>query len=381
MGRQSQQEAQQSGGLAAVAPHSKGGSPVRSSLQAPVQLPAQEERAWVAALCRISASACSPGFGSVTVPGDPAAPNANLARRVIDFCQVVATRWPLLGEPSLVPLPGAGSTLRVDPHCDFWAKGRNRYLQALDSYIRFLEISQPESQEALRRELLADLGFHIHEEFVAEAEEAALLRHWSPGAPAFGQGCEEAGSRRRFFHYGPVLQRRTERSRKSALGVVPCRFGAMPPPVVAMDLAGRIRAKAAGLGDRALGLDQLYVNYYSASARACIDFHHDNPKSMRGLVAGLSLASACELHLLALDPELGQRSIVVHLPRRSLYLMSGLSRYHLQHGIPAVRADRLSLTFRSVDRDCEDRALWRREWGRLPPEEVANAHWPMLPPE
>mmetsp|Transcript_28380 Transcript_28380/g.85645 ORF Transcript_28380/g.85645 Transcript_28380/m.85645 type:complete len:156 (-) Transcript_28380:126-593(-) len=154
----------------------------------------------------------------------------------------------------------------------------------------------------------------------------------------------------------------------------------MPPVVSKMGLAARIRERATGLGDRFLGLDQLYVNHYKAADRARIDFHHDNPKSMRGLVAGVSLGGACELQLQALDPELARRTALVPLPRRSLYLMSGLSRYHLQHGIPAIREDRVSLTFRTVDRDCEDRALWRREWAELPPEEAANAHWPLLPP-
>lgn len=296
---------------------------------------------------------------------------------MIDFCSIVGTRWPELGEPSLGPLPGAGSTLCVDPSCDFWTRGRGQYLRALDRYIRFME---GPSEQAVCRELLADLGFHVHEDFVTEAEEAELASYWSPGGPAYSQGCGEARSRRRFFHYGPVLQLRTERSKKSTLGIVPCQMGAMPPVVRAMDLVGRIRAKAAGLGDRALELDQLYVNYYSAAERARIDFHHDNPKSMRGVVAGLGLGSACELQLLPLDPELGRRVIAVPLPRRSLYLMSGLSRYHLQHGIPPAGADRVSLTFRTVDRDCEDRALWRRQWRALPKEEAANAHWPLLPP-
>ena len=42
------------------------------------------------------------------------------------------------------------------------------------------------------------------------------------------------------------------------IGLIPSRFGAMPPLVQRMDLRGRIRARCAGLGDRSLALDYCY---------------------------------------------------------------------------------------------------------------------------
>ncbi|CAJ1345991.1 unnamed protein product [Effrenium voratum] len=142
-----------------------------------------------------------------------------------------------------------------------------------------------------------------------------------------------------------------------------------------MDLRARIRDKAKGLGDKALSLDQLYVNSYDEAT--CIDFHHDNVRSMGPVIAGLSLESGAELRLRA--PDVEERYVVLKLPPRSLYLLSGISRYHLQHAIPPATRHRLSLTFRTLCRT--DRQKWRRRWAEIPKEEAVNAHWPLLPPE
>merc|ERR1712118_93741 len=129
-----------------------------------------------------------------------------------------------------------------------------------------------------------------------------------------------------------------------------------------------------------LKLDQLYVNHYSAKFCSGIGFHHDNPKTMMGIIAGISLGTSCELHLIAPDKELGQSlPMVLQLPPRSLFIMSGLSRYHLQHGILGLAGDRLSLTFRTVNLACAERSLWQRNWADLSTEEASNAHWPLLP--
>ena len=127
--------------------------------------------------------------------------------------------------------------------------------------------------------------------------------------------------------YGPVLQLQTQGTCKSTLGIIPGRCGTFPPLVDRMGLTARIRCKASDLGDKFMGFDQLYVNFYDATEDARIDYHHDNPRTMRQVVAGLSLGSSCDFHLLPLDRELGQVPSVVKLRPRSLYLMSGLSRY------------------------------------------------------
>ncbi len=95
-----------------------------------------------------------------------------------------------------------------------------------------------------------------------------------------------------------------------------------------------------------------YTNHYTIRNRGRIDFHHDHHTTMMGVVAGVSLGSACELRLRVPDPGFRRAPFHVHLPRRSLYLMTGLSRWHLQHGIPSLMGDRVSLTFRTVDPGC-----------------------------
>lgn len=127
--------------------------------------------------------------------------------------------------------------------------------------------------------------------------------------------------------------------------------------------------------------DQLYVNYYSSIENAHIDFHHDHHTCMRGVVAGISLGSACEFQLRPSESAaLRAQPLRIQVPRKSAFLMTGLSRWHLQHAIPMHKQDRISLTFRTVDRTAvPDGHLWDREWSELTAEEQANAHWPLVP--
>lgn len=357
------------------------GQAVRVSFDACRQ-PTDEDRVFIASCNRLSKSQSSPGFGDTVPAGieDPVPPSSGHCRRVLDFAQVAAARWPDFGQLSVFRRL-SGATV-VDHSCEFWRAGRKRYLEALARYITACrdDFGGTAEQEARRSTLLADLGFHVHGGFVSEVEEEELLSYWSQNGPVYALGSTEARTARRFFHYGPVLVRNTQGSTKSTLGIVPAQCGALPPPVLRMGLPARIRQRAANLGDRFMAFDQLYVNHYSSRVGARIDLHHDNPRTMRQVIAGVSLGGACELLLVAPDRELGQEPIRVLLPRCSLYLMSGLSRYHLQHGIPAVGEDRFSLTFRTLDRDCADRALWKRAWPAVSPEEADNAHWPLLPP-
>ncbi|CAK9109294.1 Hypothetical protein (Fragment) [Durusdinium trenchii] len=281
------------------------------------------------------------------------------AQRQWAFARAAAERWPSLGE--LRSLQGRDECLDVE--CPFWKAGQARYASVLQCYFSALERCE---DTAKRDALLLDLGFHMVEDFLSEEEEAALLRYWSPEGPIFPLGTEETYSRRRFFHYGPILPKETKGTSKSTLNVIPSVFGAMPPLVETLRLRPRLRAAAQSTGltveEASLGFDQMYVNYYDTSINSYIDFHHDHQSCMLGTVAGISLGSACQLQL---KPLRQRKGLSIELPRRSLFFMSGLSRWHLQHAIPELFADRLSLTFRTVDRSCGRAEQWKRTWEQL----------------
>ncbi|CAJ1440071.1 unnamed protein product [Effrenium voratum] len=303
--------------------------------------PSEQDRALVQCVNRACAVTGCSGFGSTGNPENP---------KLEHFAQL------------------ASKGGQVDAWED-WEGSQQQYLFALSRYWPALK-ADPTGE--LR--LWEDLGLHLHLDFITQEEEKQLLDYWAPGSDVYEQGTCEAKSGRRFFHYGAVLQRKTRDTTKSTLGTIPCELGALPELVCKMDLRARIRDKAKGLGDKALSLDQLYVNSYDEAT--CIDFHHDNVRSMGPVIAGLSLESGTELRLRA--PDVDERYVVLKLPPRSLYLLSGISRYHLQHAIPPATRHRLSLTFRTLCRT--DRQKWRRRWAEIPKEEAVNAHWPLLPP-
>lgn len=329
-----------------------------------------EERRWMRELNSLSASFSSSGFGDFG--GKPA---QEKLERQAQFLRAAAARWPHFGSLLLRD----GSVVRA---CSFWKRGRSEYFRVLGRYAEAIACGP----EAEKRSLLTDLGFHLCDGFVSEEEEAEMTQYWGPRSELYGAGACERFSRRRFFNYGPVLPRAVEGSTKSTLAVIACAFGGMPELVDDMRLMQRMASfMAQRLNDEHhVSFDQLYVNHYDASLGAHIGFHHDNHLSMRGVIAGVSLGSGCTLRLRAADdPVDGQLAacIGVTLPRRSAYIMSGLSRWHLQHGIPEVKSDRTSLTFRAVDRACaRDQRHWERRWTELSLAERRNAQWPCLPP-
>jgi len=336
----------------------------------------------VAELNQLSIDHSSAGFGH------PGRLVVSKARRQLAFASSAWMRWPDLGGGDLrTTNTEEWRMAKVDPSCAFWKAGQQRYLSALTSYmdaLRSLSLA-PEVQ----RELLGDLGFHMVQDFVTEEEEAELLRYWAPSGPVFPFGSIEQFSGRRWFNYGPILPRTTEGTAKSTLTVIPAKLGEMPPVVLRQRLRQRIRALAGeliGLPDNPAldgqyDFNQMYVNYYDCTAKANIEFHHDNHTCMRGAIAGVSLLSACDLQLRPLDQLICRPPLRIALPRRSLFFLSGLSRWHLQHGILHMPESRLSLTFRTVDRSCAREELWEQRWGCLEKEEKLNAIWPLVQPD
>ena len=96
------------------------------------------------------------------------------------------------------------------------------------------------------------------------------------------------------------------------------------------------------------------INEYRSGAP--IGWHRDAPQY--GIVAGISLLSACRMKL---RPYLSPRELAdragspvrkttheITLQPRSAYLITGESRSHFEHSIPAVDALRYSITFRTL---------------------------------
>ena len=106
------------------------------------------------------------------------------------------------------------------------------------------------------------------------------------------------------------------------------------------------RAQAAELIERTPeDLAEVLVTRYPPGAT--IGWHRDAPPF--GDVVGLSLASACEMRFQRGTGE-GRRVFQVELAPRSAYVLTGPARTAWQHSIPAVAAERYSLTFRTLRR-------------------------------
>lgn len=84
--------------------------------------------------------------------------------------------------------------------------------------------------------------------------------------------------------------------------------------------------------------DFLYVNRYRNAKKAFIRFHHDHLTQMGPIVVGISLAADATLSLTTTVNKDGKTTasphgtIAIPLPRRSMYIMSGLSRLHPSSG-------------------------------------------------
>ena len=111
---------------------------------------------------------------------------------------------------------------------------------------------------------------------------------------------------------------------------------------------GFARERCAGLaGVRPEELVQTLVSLYPPGAS--IGWHRD--ASPFGVVAGVSLGSACEMRFRR--GRAGRAAFTVELEPRSGYLLAGDARWSWQHSIPPVTGERWSITFRTLRRDSE----------------------------
>jgi alkylated DNA repair protein (DNA oxidative demethylase) len=116
------------------------------------------------------------------------------------------------------------------------------------------------------------------------------------------------------------------------------------PPIPDFLLALRGRAAAVGRVDPE-DLVEVLVTHYPPGAG--IGWHRDAP--MFGVVVGVSLASACRFRFQR-DTGAARRTADTTLEPRSAYALDGPARWHWQHSIPPGKAERYSVTYRTLRR-------------------------------
>jgi DNA oxidative demethylase len=116
-----------------------------------------------------------------------------------------------------------------------------------------------------------------------------------------------------------------------------------PPLPPALEPIRNRAAEVAGI--KPVEFAEALVMEYTAGAG--IGWHRDAPPF--GIIAGISLASACRMRLQhGKGPE--RRTAAVELLPRSLYLLTGDARTKWEHMIPPTKSLRYSITFRTLRR-------------------------------
>jgi len=176
----------------------------------------------------------------------------------------------------------------------------------------------------------ADLpdGFRYYEDVVSPAEEATLLE----GLRLLAYGdvrMRGQVARRRTIHFGWTYGYETWRVE--------------PGPPMPEFLLG-LRARAAALiAAEPETLAEVLVTHYPPGAG--IGWHRDAPAF--GVVVGVSLLGACRFRFQQ-GREADRRTRAVTVAPRSAYVLDGAARWQWQHAIPPGRAERYSVTFRTL---------------------------------
>jgi alkylated DNA repair dioxygenase AlkB len=175
-------------------------------------------------------------------------------------------------------------------------------------------------------------GFQYRPEFISEEEEANLVRHISRlEFSTFEMRGVVARRRVAFFGHSYDAE----------------RVASPSVPAFLLPLQARLADWA---GVDAGTFEMALINEYSPGAP--IGWHRDAPQYAK--VAGVSLLSACRMLFRPYRPPAAratQRRQATHevtLARRSAYLMTGEARSGFEHHIPAVKALRYSITFRTL---------------------------------
>jgi alkylated DNA repair protein (DNA oxidative demethylase) len=173
-------------------------------------------------------------------------------------------------------------------------------------------------------------GFVLRSDFITSAEEAALIDFIR--TISFGEvRMHGVAAKRRVAQFGWRYSFETYRLTPAA---------AVPAPLLPLRDSAAILAKV-----QAAQFAQVLVTEYAPGAG--IGWHRDAPPF--GIVAGVSLGSACRIRLRTGEGE-SLRVVGLELPPRSIYLLTGSARKEWQHMIPPVHNLRWSITFRTLRR-------------------------------
>jgi alkylated DNA repair dioxygenase AlkB len=173
-------------------------------------------------------------------------------------------------------------------------------------------------------------GFRYRPEFLAAAAEAELLERIS--RLAFGEvRMRGVAAKRRTVQYGWHYSFES------------FRLSQAPPPPAYLE---PLRERAAGFaGVPPAALPEILVTEYQPGA--AIGWHGD--AAPFGIVVGISLGSPCRFRFKR-ERDGTREAIAIELAPRSAYVLDGPARTDWLHSIPAVRALRYSITFRSLKR-------------------------------
>lgn len=150
----------------------------------------------------------------------------------------------------------------------------------------------------------------------------------------------------RAMEYGPVKMRGQIARRRTAhfgwvYGYQSWQIEPGPPLPPFLET---LRERAALLAEVAPhALAETLVTEYPAGAG--IGWHRDAPQF--GLVIGISLLGACRMRFRR-GAALARPTRVIDLAPRSAYVLDGAARWQWQHSIPPTKAQRYSVTFRTL---------------------------------
>lgn len=175
-------------------------------------------------------------------------------------------------------------------------------------------------------------GLIIINDFLSQAEEEWLIEEIYNQ-----QWTTNRNGTRRIQIYGPYFDRRYK--------LIPGKFSEFPDFIedLAALVKDRLKERNIPVSEK-LGnhrLSTAYINEYKPGQS--LQQHFDHRTTYEEHIIGISCINAAKM---CFSNGRGQR--LVDIPARSLYIMTGKSRFNFKHGIPNTTKDRCSVTFRTV---------------------------------